>query len=63
MYFKQTIVRPADLAEVLGVSIVTLWNWRRSGVLPEPLSLGPRFIGWPCEVLNEWIDEQQGGVE
>lgn len=63
MYFKQAIVRPAELAKALSVSKVTLWNWRRKGILPEPITFGPRFIGWPRDVLNAWIEEQQGGVK
>jgi predicted DNA-binding transcriptional regulator AlpA len=62
MYFKQPIVRPAELASVLGVSTVTLWTWRRNGTLPEPMALGPRFIGWPKHVLNDWLEAQQGGL-
>lgn len=62
MYFKQPIVRPAELASALGVSTVTLWNWRRNGTLPEPMTLGPRFIGWPKNVLNDWLEAQQRGL-
>ncbi|WP_462150718.1 helix-turn-helix transcriptional regulator [Pseudoalteromonas xiamenensis] len=60
MYFQQKIVRPAELAATLGVSTVTLWNWRRKGILPEPITFGPRFIGWPSAILNEWLETQQG---
>jgi len=60
MYFKQPIVRPAELAAALSVSTVTLWNWRRKGILPEPISFGPRFIGWPNDVLNTWLANLNG---
>tara|TARA_R110001583_G_scaffold185085_5_gene345006 strand:- start:1099 stop:1278 length:180 start_codon:yes stop_codon:yes gene_type:complete len=59
MYFKQQIVRPAELAATLGVSTVTLWSWRRKGILPEPMTLGPRFIGWRNDVLNDWLKAQE----
>jgi predicted DNA-binding transcriptional regulator AlpA len=61
MYFKQPIVRPAELAAALSVSTVTLWNWRRNGILPEPITFGPRFIGWPNDVLNEWLSSHKRG--
>ncbi|MBA6397671.1 AlpA family transcriptional regulator [Colwellia sp. BRX10-4] len=60
MYFKQPIVRPAELAAALSVSTVTLWNWRRKGILPEPISFGPRFIGWKNDVLNTWLANLNG---
>ncbi len=55
MHFTQAIVRPKQLAKELGVSTVTLWNWRRTGYLPEPIQLGPRFVGWNKDVINEWL--------
>ncbi|MBB1435716.1 hypothetical protein H5201_15720 [Pseudoalteromonas sp. SG43-6] len=61
MYFKQPIVRPAELAAALGVSVVTISNWRRSRILPEPITFGHRFIGWPNDVLNEWLISHQRG--
>lgn len=60
MYFKHPIVRPAELSKVTGLSLVTLWSYRKRGLLPEPLKLGPRFLYWNRDVLNAWIDDQQG---
>jgi predicted DNA-binding transcriptional regulator AlpA len=60
IYFKQQIVRPAELAAALGVSTVTLWHWRKNGTLPEPITFGPRFVGWPNQVLTRWLEDQQG---
>jgi len=51
-------IRPHQLAKMLGVSTVTLWRWRKERILPEPLSIGPRFIGWPPSVIEQWIDDQ-----
>jgi prophage regulatory protein len=58
MHFKQPFVRQHQLAEALGVSTVTLWNWRKAGILPEPVQLGPRFVGWKREVINEWLENR-----
>jgi prophage regulatory protein len=59
MFFKQPIVRPKELATVLSISTVTLWSWRKKGIIPEPILFGPRFIGWDREVLNEWLNSQK----
>ena len=58
MHFTQPIVRPKQLANALGVSTVTLWNWRRTGYLPEPVQLGPRFVGWHKDVINKWLADR-----
>lgn len=59
MTFKKPIIRPNELAETLGVSLPTLWVWRKNGLLPEPIQLGPRFVGWKAEDLNEWLDSKK----
>lgn len=58
MHFKQPFVRQHQLAEALGVTTVTLWNWRRNGYLPEPIQLGPRFVGWHSAVINDWLEKR-----
>jgi predicted DNA-binding transcriptional regulator AlpA len=62
MKLQKHIVRPAELAAILGVSTVTLWNWRRKGILPEPATYGPRFIGWPQSIIDDWFESQEGEV-
>jgi|AntRauTorckE5430_2_1112549.scaffolds.fasta_scaffold57247_2 prophage regulatory protein len=49
------LIRPNELAKMLGVSTVTLWKWRRDGILPEPMRIGPRFIGWERVVIHYWL--------
>ncbi|MNY36962.1 Prophage CP4-57 regulatory protein (AlpA) [compost metagenome] len=53
------IIRPTQLAEELGVSTTTLWRWRQQGVLPQPISLGPRLVGWDRSVINRWLESQK----
>jgi prophage regulatory protein len=52
------LIRPNELARVLGVSTVTLWKWRRDKILPEPIKIGPRFIAWEAEVIQDWLKGQ-----
>ncbi|MGU5631272.1 MULTISPECIES: helix-turn-helix transcriptional regulator [Aeromonas] len=49
------IIRPAELAQELGVSSMTLLRWRRQGILPPVINLGPRLIGWERSVINQWL--------
>ncbi|MFG0872560.1 helix-turn-helix transcriptional regulator [Aeromonas media] len=53
------IIRPTQLAEELGVSTTTLWRWRQQGIIPQPLSLGPRLVGWDRSVINQWLESQK----
>jgi prophage regulatory protein len=59
MHFTQPFVRQHELAKALNVCPVTIWNWRKAGYIPEPIKLGPRFVVWPRDVINEWIRSRE----
>jgi len=46
--------RVRDLTERYGVSRSTIWNWRRTRLLPEPLRIGLNTIVWPPEAIEEF---------
>ena len=52
---KIEILRPKQLANMLGVSTTTLWRWRQQRALPEPIALGPRLVGWRREEIESWL--------
>ena len=62
MHAKQLIIRPKSLASQLGVSKTTLWRWRREGILPQPLKLGPRMIGWEKSTIDNWLENQRSNL-
>ena len=55
---RLTILRPADLIRILGVSRPTLWRWRRDNVLPEPIQLASNSVGWRAVDIDRWLDER-----
>lgn len=40
------IIRPKQLAKLLGVSSMTLWRWEQRGDLPKKIPLGPNTRGY-----------------
>jgi predicted DNA-binding transcriptional regulator AlpA len=40
------VLRPTELAAMLGVTIQTIGRWRRRGALPDPRLIGPNVLGW-----------------
>lgn len=56
---SQLIMRPSQLALELGVSKTTLWRWRQQGILPQPIALGPRLVGWDRNVINQWVESRK----
>lgn len=53
------LVRPAKVAERLGISVVTLWRMRRRGDFPPPLRIG-RAVAWRESELEAWIESRRG---
>lgn len=61
---EKKIIRANELAQLLGISNTTLWRWRRSNAVPQPIYLGPRMIGWRVEDINSWLENAsaKGGI-
>jgi len=49
------ILRTNEVAEMLGVSRVTLWRWTQRGLLPPKRIIGPNTVGWIEEEIQSWI--------
>lgn len=50
------IVRQAELLGILGISRMTLYGWRRRGLFPAPVRLGPRLLAWRIEEIKAWLE-------
>ena len=56
------IMRLDELTKVLGLSKSTIWRRIRQGEFPPPIRLGgekARAVGWPREVVREWLNERE----
>jgi excisionase family DNA binding protein len=48
------LVRAAELARMLNISLRTLWRLNSAGRLPRPLRLGTS-VRWRLDEVNQWI--------
>lgn len=60
---RTRIVRRKELAEILGVSEVTVWRWHRQGLLPPKRRIGPNSVGWLASEIDEWWQRKVDGAE
>ncbi|MEX2633681.1 MAG: AlpA family phage regulatory protein [Balneolales bacterium] len=56
---KRKIIRPAELAEMLSVSITTLWRMEKEGRLPKRFKISNKAVGWLESVLDEWLETKK----
>ena len=45
-----------DVAQRLGVSVVTLWRMRTAGEFPAPMTIGRRLKRWRPEDVEAYIE-------
>lgn len=50
------IIRPAELAEILNCSRVTIWRMRKRGELPPKKKFSNRCTGWLESDIEEWLE-------
>lgn len=53
---RHRFVSRAELAEALGLAVVTLEGWAREGRGPRPVKLGIRRVGYRVADVEAWID-------
>jgi predicted site-specific integrase-resolvase len=51
------ILGPGEVAELLGVTPITVARWRRDGVLPEPDAMLKRVAVWERDTVLLWARE------
>lgn len=55
---ENQIVRPAELAKLLGISKATLFRWTKEGVLPPRRKLGPNVSFFFRGELDRWLESR-----
>ncbi len=59
------IIRAKELATLLQISSTTLWRFRKQKIIPAPIQIGARMIGWQQSTIDEWLNSlntQKSGV-
>ena len=54
------LLTPDDLTAELGVSLMTLWRWRRDGTGPRFIPVG-RHIRYRRRDVDRWLDSRARG--
>jgi predicted DNA-binding transcriptional regulator AlpA len=44
------------LAEILGVSVSTIWRWNRLGTIPKGRPLSKGTTVWDSEEIDAWLN-------
>jgi len=53
------IVSINELSRLLSKSRVSIWRWERAGILPRPIKIAGRTLGWKESTIIEWLDNHE----
>lgn len=55
---RRRVLRTIEAAAFLGISVVHLRRLNRQGLVPAPVRLGERRLGWRLGDLTDWVDQR-----
>ena len=53
------MLRPPEVMERTGLSRTTIWRKVKDGSFPQPLVLGKNSIGWPAQIITDWLESRE----
>lgn len=53
------IISITELGQLLGKSKVSIWRWERDQILPKPIKVQGRTLGWRESSILEWLESQE----
>lgn len=56
MTSRTHLISPRVLARSLGISLATLWRWTIDRMIPRPVFLGARIMGWERRIIDRWLN-------
>lgn len=56
---KSKIIRPKELANMLSVSISTLYKMQDDGLLPAKIKISSSAVGWLRSDIEEWLKSRK----
>lgn len=51
-------IRPKEVAELLGISVPTVWRWVKRPDFPPPIRMSSRVTCWTVGEILAWRDAQ-----
>ena len=51
-----------QVVAVTSLSPATIYRMRRTGEFPEPVRISKGRVGYPKNVIQDWIAERMGGL-
>jgi predicted DNA-binding transcriptional regulator AlpA len=56
-YIPNRLLDIDDFAELAHVSVGTVRDWLRRGIVPKPAKLG-RLLRWDPRIVSDWLSEK-----
>lgn len=54
------VLKLPEVIQVTGLSKSSIYVYKRQGLFPKPINLGPRSVGWIERDIMAWIEAKRG---
>lgn len=58
----KTLLRVAEVSEMLSISKSSVWRLTKSGILPQPLKISERTTAWRLSDIQDFINSRMGAI-
>ena len=58
MQSELKLLRLPRVLERIGLSRTETYRRMALGQFPKPVSIGPRAVAWPSELIDRWVSER-----
>jgi len=55
---RRLLIPDTEVAHLLCISRRSVWNHRRTGILPQPIRVGRRTL-WRAAEIERWVEKQK----
>lgn len=53
------IVRPAEVVEITGRSLASIWRDEQAGTFPAKVRIGQNAVGYKLSSIMKWVDSRE----
>ena len=57
--YNDKLLTIKDLCGMFNRQRSSIWVWVDKGMLPQPIKLNGRTLGWKNEVIQDWLKQQE----
>ena len=59
----EPVLSRLQVANILGISLPTLWRLANRGAFPRPIRISPGRVAWRASTVRDWLADRGNGTD